>query len=68
MPASRSSSVTRVRDMPPAEFEALKNSPEAMLRRGGRQLQTASNQIVRLSEPERKYLTWLVAERARRAS
>jgi hypothetical protein len=61
MTASRSS-------LSHAEYDALKNTPEQMLDRGGRLLQTASHQIVRLTPAEREYLEWIVAERAKRSA
>jgi hypothetical protein len=46
-----------------AQYDALKNTPEQMLARGGRLLQVKSNQVVRLRPNEREYLEWVVAER-----
>jgi hypothetical protein len=50
------------------EFNAVYNTPERMLDRGSYLTQTASNTAVRLTEGEREYLEWLVAERKDRAA
>jgi hypothetical protein len=54
--------------LPKVEFDRIYNSDERLLERGSYLTQTATNMTRRLTEGEREYLEWVVAERKRRSA